>query len=114
MNVYQLLPYPHQLLRLGLSLLNAAANNRRAADKPSALDFDIDRETGFVPRDPLPKLPEGFAIWEKALSKAQSTLCLGEDLSDEAIQKRSAGHSWRSNIASVSNLFLNIDRKFHL
>lgn len=64
--------------------------------------FDIDPETGFIPRKPLPHLSEPFNIWETALSIAPETLSLGEDEDEDAIEKRAGSEQWRTDIRSVS------------
>lgn len=109
MDFINLLPSPPHFFglffRLAISLFKSAvnANHRRTVDVyHSPIDFDIDAQTGFFPRQPLPHLPEQFETWEVALVDANGSLSLGENDSDEAIEKRHFGEAWRSNIASVS------------
>lgn len=108
MDIINLLPSPPQVLRLALSLLNSTVigNHRRACDGRSApIDLDVDDETGFFPRKPLPRLPKTFEIWENALTEAAGALSLGEDDSEEAVGKREAGEKWRAVVRSVSCYF---------
>jgi hypothetical protein len=109
MDIINILPSPPHFFRLffrlAFSLFNSTvnANHRRAiVDRRSHFDFDIDGETGFFPRRPLPHLPQPFEIWEEAFAKAQKTLSLGEDDCEEAVEKRDLGEAWRSNIVMVS------------
>jgi hypothetical protein len=65
-------------------------------------DFDIDPDTAFFPRRPLPSLPAHFKIWEQALREAPAIFRLGTDKSDEALELRARGAQWRQEICSVS------------
>ncbi|KAJ6531239.1 Indoleamine 2,3-dioxygenase-domain-containing protein [Mycena capillaripes] len=102
MNVIDLLPSPQQYFSLAVSLLQSTiANSRRTVEKrPSPIDFDVDINTGFFPRQPLPRLRGAFAVWEVALTEAGEKLSLGEDESEEALSKRAAGELWRSQVLS--------------
>lgn len=109
MDAISLLPSPPHLFRLffrlALSLFTSTmnANCRRAlVERRSQIEFDIDAETGFFPRRPLPRLPEPFKIWEQALTEANGNLSLGEDEGEEAISKRPFGEAWRASIRTVS------------
>lgn len=104
MNVVDLLPSPHQYFSLAVSLLQSTvANARRPIEKrPCPVDFDVDVNSGFFPRQPLPHLCGAFAIWEVALTEAGEKLSLGEDDSEEALSKRATGELWRSEVLSVS------------
>jgi indoleamine 2,3-dioxygenase len=104
MNVIDLLPSPHQYFSLAVELLQSTvANSRRTLDKRrSPVDFDVDVNTGFFPRQPLPHLPAAFAVWETALAEAGEMLSLGEDDSAAAVAKRVTGELWRSQVLSVS------------
>jgi indoleamine 2,3-dioxygenase len=68
---------------------------------PPLVDFDIDAETGFHPRRPLPRLQGPFDVWEVALSEAQHVLSLGDNSSDTAAEKRPEGEAWRMKVKSV-------------
>ncbi|KZT02306.1 Indoleamine 2,3-dioxygenase [Laetiporus sulphureus 93-53] len=61
-------------------------------------DFDVDPKTGFFPRQPLPRLPEQYQLWETALAGASGAVKLGDDCSDGALAMRAEGESWRSSI----------------
>ncbi|KAJ7940212.1 Indoleamine 2,3-dioxygenase [Mycena leptocephala] len=102
MNVVDLLPSPHQYFSLAVSLLQSTvANARRPIEKrPCPVDFDVDVNSGFFPRQPLPHLCGAFAIWEVALTEAGEKLSLGEDDSEEALSKRATGELWRSEVLS--------------
>ncbi|KAJ7161514.1 Indoleamine 2,3-dioxygenase [Mycena crocata] len=102
MSVIDLLPSPHQYFTLAVSMLQSTvANNRRVLDKRrSPIDFDVDVNTGFFPRQPLPRLPPAFHVWEVALSEAADKLSLGEDESEAAVAKRATGEHWRSQVLS--------------
>ena len=65
-------------------------------------DFQISRETGFLPPKPLERLPPAFELWERALADANDTLSLGEDDSEEAVSKREASEQWRQRLREVS------------
>ncbi|KDQ61104.1 hypothetical protein JAAARDRAFT_32103 [Jaapia argillacea MUCL 33604] len=95
--------------RLALSLLCETLNGytretpyRRC--KPP--NFDIDATTGFLPSQPLPKLPETFDCWETALSEAPFQVRLGADEDEEALDYRSSSAAWRANIRKVSEYFI--------
>jgi len=107
MEIISLLPSPPQFLSLSLSLWRSAMSGYAAHkehDRRLSLSaFDIDPETGFIPRKPLPRLSEPFHIWETALSIAPETLSLGEDEDEDAIERRAGSEQWRKDIRSVSN-----------
>ncbi|KAE9400106.1 Indoleamine 2,3-dioxygenase [Gymnopus androsaceus JB14] len=80
----------------------------RAHLRPLA-EYDIDPDTGFLPRAPLPRLADPssplkhqseFLIWEKALSLAPEVLRLTSDHSPEAVSMREEGEVWRTAICS--------------
>jgi indoleamine 2,3-dioxygenase len=105
MDIINLLPSPPQVFRLALSLFNSIviANHRRIVEEHySPIDFDVDATSGFLPRQPLPRLSNTFEIWEMALTDAMETLSLGEDESESALEKRHGGEIWRTNVKSVS------------
>lgn len=109
MDVINLLPSPPHFFRLffrlALSLFTSTVNanyRRTIVDRRSHIEFDIDTETGFFPKHPLPLLPEAFEAWERALTEANGNLSLGEDDSEEAVSKRQFGEEWRHKIRTVS------------
>jgi indoleamine 2,3-dioxygenase len=115
MDIINLLPSPPQLCRLffklAFSLFNSTVNTNchRVIDgHRSRVHFDIDVDTGFFPRKPPPRLTNEFALWEKALAKANGNLSLGEDQSEVAIKKRAFGESWRSDIRMVNTLVADV------
>src|ERR1700761_689956 len=114
MNVIDLLPSPHQYFNLAVSLVQSAiANARRPAEKRrSAVEFGVDVNTGFFPRQPLPRLPAPFAIWELTLAEADEILTLWEDDSETAVANRPAGERWRSQVQSVSQVVAWIIGRF--
>lgn len=114
MDIINVLPSPPQFFRLfltlALSLFNSTINarHRRTLAGHSPAAFDVDSKTGFFPRQPLPKLPHAFDIWEDALRNANGHLSLGEDESETALAKRAFGERWRDMIQSVCALSLSI------
>ncbi|KAF8892440.1 Indoleamine 2,3-dioxygenase [Infundibulicybe gibba] len=107
MDIINLLPSPPHFFKiffkLALSLLNSSfnASHRRTIEAyRSPADFDVDAQTGFFPRHPLPHLPATFSIWETALEEANGNIGLGEDDSEEGLEKRPYGEAWRSKIAN--------------
>ncbi|KAI5119939.1 hypothetical protein M0805_002128 [Coniferiporia weirii] len=92
---------PPQLLRMGTSVLADLLHRMRAnsieAPKSNA-DFDIDRENGFLPAYPLRRLPFAFEFWERALDEAPDVLSLGDDVTEEALERRTGGELWRQRI----------------
>ncbi|KAF8636489.1 hypothetical protein AX17_003304 [Amanita inopinata Kibby_2008] len=105
MDIINLLPSPPQFfgqfLRLAFSLLNSALNTnyrRPIHDRHSLVDFNIDYQTGFFPRHPLPHLPSTYELWETALARANGNISLGEDVGPEAIAKHAFGEIWRRQI----------------
>lgn len=88
---------PRELLNTLISLFGACPPRRSAAIEPTPSrrqrEFDIDYETGFLPNRPLPRLSDRYLIWEQGLSLAQEQLSLGEDESDDAVEKRSSGEA---------------------
>ncbi|TFK54655.1 Indoleamine 2,3-dioxygenase [Heliocybe sulcata] len=60
--------------------------------------FDVSDITGFLPEQPLRRLPQAYDIWEAALVEAQSVLRLGADNSNVALAKRQEGVHWRGAI----------------
>lgn len=102
--LHSVLP-PTELLRMGASALNDVLIRLRSltVEQPkSNAEFDIGRETGFIPSYPLPRLPLGFDFWERALAQAPDILSLGDDVEEEAVQKRAGGELWRQRIREVS------------
>jgi indoleamine 2,3-dioxygenase len=65
-------------------------------------EFQISRETGFLPPAPLQRLPPAYELWERALADANDTLSLGEDDSEEAVSRREASEQWRQRLREVS------------
>jgi hypothetical protein len=66
-------------------------------------NYEIDSLTGFVPSlPPVTKLPNAFALWERALTTAPNVLALGDDESPLAVEKREAGRHWRELLDNVS------------
>jgi indoleamine 2,3-dioxygenase len=115
MDIINLLPSPPHLWRLffklAFSLFNSTVitnRHRTIAEHHSQVHFDIDVDTGFFPRRPLPHLTNEFEIWEKALVRANGNLSLGEDQSEVAIKKRAFGEGWRSDIRMVNALVMNV------
>ena len=105
MDIVNLFPSLPQFFQIALSLFNSTfvANNRRAiCESNTMIDFDVDIETGFFPRQPLPRLQKPFDIWETALAEAPEILSLGEDSSDGAVEKRRGGEMWRQRVKLVS------------
>ncbi|KAJ4475700.1 Indoleamine 2,3-dioxygenase [Lentinula aciculospora] len=102
MDFTHILPSPSRIQYALLSTLTALLTRQRATNgvlRPQE-DFDIDPITGFVPPQPLPRLPAEYKIWEDALSEAPEVLRLNDDTSDEALTLRAEGEVWRSNIRS--------------
>jgi indoleamine 2,3-dioxygenase len=96
---------PYELLRLGTSGFNEILQRLRymGAQQPRAnAEFDIARDTGFVPPEPLRRLPPAFDFWERALADAPETLSLGQDESIESVEKRESGEIWRRRVREVS------------
>ncbi|KAF8965200.1 Indoleamine 2,3-dioxygenase [Flammula alnicola] len=90
-------------LRFALSLFNSTINvnyRKVVTQRVMPSSFDVNTSTGFFPSQPLPRLPSEYNIWEDALREANGNLSLGEDESEEAVEKRAFGEQWRSNIAS--------------
>jgi len=104
-NVLQTPPIFFRLfVKLALSLFNSTINvshSKLVPSSPTPSSFDINPRTGFFPPRPLPRLPCAYTIWEAALRDANGNLSLGEDESEDALEKRPFGHQWRANIASV-------------
>ncbi|KIL69844.1 hypothetical protein M378DRAFT_175932 [Amanita muscaria Koide BX008] len=90
-----------QFLRLALSLLRstiAPSYRRSVLGRCSLADFDIDPQTGFFPRHPLPRLTGAHQLWEQGLAKASGNIYLGIDTRPEALEKRPFGERWRKEI----------------
>ena len=108
-NVLQTPPIFFRLfVKLALSLFNSTINVSYCKLLPRRRiqsSFDIDPHTGFFPPRPLPRLPSTYTLWEHALSNANGNLSLGEDESEDAIEKRPFGHQWRADIVSVRFFF---------
>lgn len=106
---FTILPSAQELGRFSLSLLNStifAPHRRTVFNHPSLAEFDVDGESGFFPRDPLPPLPRPFDIWEAALNETTERVSLGEDESDAATEKRASSEAWRRTIKSVCRHFV--------
>jgi indoleamine 2,3-dioxygenase len=103
MDIVTLLPSRRQFWRLALSLFNSMSVYRKLQyQSVSPINFDIDVETGFLPRRPLPQLPKPFGIWETTLCEAKDVLSLGEDEFNTAVEKEKNGELWRTRVKSVS------------
>lgn len=92
-----------QFFRLALSLLRSTLTTtyrRSVLGRCSLIDFDIDPQTGFFPRRPLPKLTGEHELWELALAQANGNLSLGMDQRPEALEKQPFGERWRKEISS--------------
>lgn len=104
---------PSQLLRLSASALNELLLKWRSkgVQHPRPIsDFDISNDTGFLPSEPLQRLPPAFEFWERALAEASSSLTLGNDESEDGIAKREDGQRWRNRIREVRASFSLICR----
>jgi len=102
-------PSPITLKKAATSIFNTFHTYTSWQSAPSISrarprSFDVDAESGFVPRRPLTLLSGKFSLWEEALVKAQDTLRLADDDAEDAILLRPAGDLWRSELASVSNI----------
>ncbi|RXW22348.1 hypothetical protein EST38_g3529 [Candolleomyces aberdarensis] len=113
MDVFNLLPSPplffSHFFRLAFSVFHSKVQIRKLLNQrrsPNA--YDISPHTGFFPPEPLPNLPSAFGIWEQALRDANGNLSLGEDESDEALEKRPYGYTWRAKIDAVREASLEI------
>jgi indoleamine 2,3-dioxygenase len=104
MDFLRLLPSPTEIQCSALSALNTLLTYTRRSNDVilPQTDFDIDPITGFVPPEPLPRLPAEYKIWEDALTEAPEVLRLWDDNSDEALSLRAEGETWRATIRSVS------------
>ncbi|KAJ7311527.1 Indoleamine 2,3-dioxygenase [Mycena albidolilacea] len=103
MNVIDLLPSPHQYYSLAVTLLQSTVDHyarKTVARRRTPVDFDVDVNTGFFPRSPLPHLSGAYEIWETALRDAGEKLSLGEDDSEAALSMRGTGELWRSQVLS--------------
>lgn len=110
MNVIDLLPSPQQYFSLAVTLLQSTVDNYARKPVPrrrAPVDFDVDVNTGFFPRSPLPHLSGAFEVWETALRDAGEKLSLGEDDSEAALSMRGTGELWRSQVLSVSQTTMN-------
>jgi len=108
MNIIGLLPSPHQALRLTASLFKSTTiwwnyYGETAEACFLAAEYDVDADCGFFPRNPLPRLPPPFELWEKGLAEAPDVLYLGEDDDNVGIKERTRCDQWRQNVKSVSN-----------
>lgn len=70
----------------------------------TSADYDVDVESGFFPRKPLPRLPQPFEIWEKAFSDAPEVLYLGDDNDNAGKKEWTASDTWRRSVNLVSVL----------
>ncbi|KAL0946803.1 hypothetical protein HGRIS_012974 [Hohenbuehelia grisea] len=102
MEFISVLPSPQEFIKFSVSLLRSTlfVPRQQASNRVFLSDFDVDGESGFFPRHPLPQLPKPFNLWEAALEEAVGGLSLGEDVSEEAIAKRAFGKTWRNNVMS--------------
>ncbi|KAH8117075.1 Indoleamine 2,3-dioxygenase [Phellopilus nigrolimitatus] len=106
--IHNVLTPPH-LLRMGASALSEVLQRLRTlgVEPPkSNAEFDIARETGFMPAYPLQRLPLAFDFWERALTEAPEILSLGEDVTEDAIAKRAGSELWRQRIRERAHLVL--------
>ncbi|CAL1701004.1 unnamed protein product [Somion occarium] len=62
--------------------------------------YDVDARTGFFPAQPLPRLPEVYAVWEQSLADARGVLYLADNRSSEALAARLDGEKWRADVRS--------------
>lgn len=114
MDVFNLLPSPplffSHFLKLAFSVLYSKVHVRKylSAQRRPQTAYDIHPKTGFFPPEPLPKLPASFSIWEDALRDANGNLSLGEDESEEALERRPYGNEWRSRIDAVSTTVIPV------
>lgn len=69
------------------------------------VDYDVHPTTGFFPSQPLQKLPSPFSLWEAALEGAQGAVSLGDDESDEALEKRQSGETFPDIVACARHIF---------
>ncbi|KAL6301590.1 Indoleamine 2,3-dioxygenase [Sparassis latifolia] len=95
----------HILNRLSPTVITTTLSSIRETTtvKPDAIhpkDLDVDPNTGFFPPKPLPRLPQKFELWERALVDARRVLTLAEDHREESIAKRPEGELWRGTIRS--------------
>ena len=104
--LHNVLP-PSQLLSLSASALNEILLRWRSQGvqhpKPNS-DFDISDDTGFLPREPLQRLPPAFDFWERALVDAPSVLSLGDDETDDTVDRHEDGERWRRRVREVGIL----------
>lgn len=106
-----ILPSPPEFLRtcfrLSSSLYSCSFNagyHKTSPEKFTASSFDLDPQTGFFPRKPLPKLAPKFpqyAIWEAALQEANGRLILAEFHDEEDLDLLISGEEWREAIKQV-------------
>lgn len=108
MDIVNLLPSPPlffgQFVRLALSLLKSTVHNnyrRSIQDRRTLVDFDVDSQSGFFPRRPLPRLTGAHDLWEAALVQACRNICLGADTNPQNLEKHAFGDRWRNEIADV-------------
>ncbi|KAJ3740574.1 Indoleamine 2,3-dioxygenase [Lentinula detonsa] len=110
MDFTHLIPSPSDIQYALLSTLGTLLSRRSATNdvlRPQE-DFDIDPITGFVPPQPLPRLPAEYKIWEDALSEAPEVLRLVDDLSEEALALRAEGEAWRAKIRARPTLDVSL------
>jgi len=64
--------------------------------------FDIDQRTGFMaPRPPVPRLPETWEIWERALDTAvERKIQLGDKIGLTSAEAADS-HCWRNGVLQV-------------
>lgn len=106
--LHNVLP-PSELFRLGTSAMSDILNKLRSLGvEPPKLnsEFDISRETGFIPVYPLQRLPPAFDFWERALREAPDIISLGDDIAEEAMAKREGSELWRQRIREVSQIYI--------
>lgn len=102
MEFFNLLPTPADFLGSGLVDYVRQTLKPPPRDHRSRVDFDIDPIQGFIPRTPPRCLDGSFSDWEQALKDAPHILMLGEDSSEDALDKRDEGELWRLQIRNVS------------
>ena len=84
-------PSPHGFVRSTsssvynvYSALVKSLGGEKYRPRPNA-EFQISRETGFLPPAPLERLPPAFELWERALADANETLSLEYDSEDSIL-----------------------------
>ncbi|KAF8651487.1 hypothetical protein AX16_004785 [Volvariella volvacea WC 439] len=84
--------YFQHFLQLALSVLFSLLTRPRRTTR-AATEYDVSYDTGFLPSQPLPRLPPSFELWEQALDSANGTLQLNSNC-ERAESWRAAIRSW--------------------